>query len=48
MERALAWVMLACVPAGLAIEQWVNVEAIAWAVTLALMAWPWLREGRAR
>jgi hypothetical protein len=48
MERALAWVMLACVPAGLVIEQWVNVEAIAWAVTLALMAWPWLREGRAR
>ena len=48
MERALAWVMLACVPAGLAIEQWVNAEAIAWAVTLGLMAWPWLREGRAR
>lgn len=43
MERSLAWVMLACVPAGLAIEQWVNVEAIAWAVTLALVAWPWLR-----
>ncbi|MGE5160019.1 MAG: hypothetical protein ACM3O5_00795, partial [Betaproteobacteria bacterium] len=48
MERSLAWVMLACVPAGLAIEQWVNVEAIAWAVTVALMAWTWLREGRAR
>jgi len=22
----------------------VNVEAIAWAVTLALVAWPWLRK----
>ena len=48
MERALAWVMLACVPAGLAIEQWVNVEAIAWAITVALMAWPWLRKDGAR
>jgi hypothetical protein len=28
---------------GLAIEQWVNVEANVWAVTVALMAWPWLR-----
>jgi hypothetical protein len=43
MERSLGWVMLACVPAGLAIEKWVNLEAVAWAVTLALMAWPWLR-----
>jgi hypothetical protein len=43
MERALAWTMVACVPLGLAIEQWVNVEAIVWAVTVALMAWPWLR-----
>jgi exo-beta-1,3-glucanase (GH17 family) len=43
MERALAWIMLACVPLGIAIEQWVNVEALVWAVTLALLAWPWLR-----
>jgi hypothetical protein len=43
MERTLAWVMLACVPAGLLIEQWVNLEAIAWAFTLALVAWPWAR-----
>jgi len=43
MERTLAWVMLVCVPAGIVIEQWVNREAIAWAVTLALLAWPWLR-----
>lgn len=41
MERALAAVILACVPAGLAVEQWVNAEAIAWAVTLVLIAWPW-------
>lgn len=48
MERSLGWVMLACVPAGLAIEKWVNLEAIAWAVTLALMAWPWVRRNGAR
>jgi glucan 1,3-beta-glucosidase len=45
MEQTLGWVMLACVPVGLAIEKWVNVEAIAWAVTLALLAWPWVRAG---
>jgi len=48
MERTLAWVMLACAPVGLAIEQWVNAEAIGWAITLVLMAWPWLRRGGAR
>jgi len=42
MERTLAWVMVACALAGLAIEQWVNVEAVGWAVTLVLLAWPWL------
>jgi glucan 1,3-beta-glucosidase len=43
MERALGWVMLACVPAGLVIEQgFVNREAVAWAATLALAAWPWV------
>jgi hypothetical protein len=41
MERALAAVILLCVPAGLAVEKWMNVEAIAWAVTLVLIAWPW-------
>jgi len=33
---------VACALAGLAIEQWVNVEAVGWAVTLVLLAWPWL------
>jgi glucan 1,3-beta-glucosidase len=43
MERALGWVMLACVPAGLVIEQgFVNREAVAWAATLALTALPWV------
>ena len=45
MERALAWVMVACVPTGVVIEQWVNREAIAWALTLGLLAWPWLQRG---
>jgi len=36
-------VMLACVPAGLVIEQgFVNREAVAWAATLALTALPWV------
>ncbi|MCU0766727.1 MAG: beta (1-6) glucans synthase [Gammaproteobacteria bacterium] len=47
MERALGWVMLACVPAGLVIEQgFVNREAVAWAATVALAAWPWVAPAR--
>jgi glucan 1,3-beta-glucosidase len=41
MERALATVILVCAPVGLAVENGVNVEAIAWAITLMLIAWPW-------
>jgi hypothetical protein len=47
MERTLAWLMLLCVPAGIVIEQWVNREAVAWAVSLVLLAWPWLRSNGA-